>query len=59
MQIEFTIAALRIAAALLTIGVLWPILQPLWRRARRTWSNSGFSANGALKPSPVRTRRPR
>jgi hypothetical protein len=53
MQIEFTIAALRIAAALLTIGVLWPILQPLWRRARRTW------ANGEPKPSPIRTRRPR
>lgn len=40
MQIEFTIAALRIVAAALTIGVLWPILAPAWQRTRRAWADS-------------------
>ncbi|WP_158008328.1 hypothetical protein [Methyloceanibacter methanicus] len=53
MQIEFMVAALRVFAAALTIGVLWPILSPIWQRTRRTW------AEGASKQTHHSARRMR
>lgn len=52
MQIEFTIAALRIVAAVLTIGVLWPIVSLAWQRTRRAWAASASkSADDSMRKS--------